>query len=248
MSTIPWHMRCVFQELPEPNRAYLVGVYAFLIWNNLCDLVYQTDTYRKLPESDSSSFRYTRSRGYQTTTRHALLGSGSSWKTHLWCGLSANLECRSERCCTHLAANAGPKKVAKNRHLGTIPQISNLSGYIFATKACIDNQKKLVKQQYLLYMSTQYGELRPSSGWDCFVSLGGTPVNFNGFRVLAALLYGTLVVGISQTVALNRGCHLYSAGRPSRWAFAHISSKCIFCFGSFAGKKNIIFGYKLGVC
>jgi len=26
----------------------------------------------------------------------------------------------------------------------------------------------------------------------------GTPANFNGFRVLAALLYGTLVVGASQ--------------------------------------------------
>jgi len=28
----------------------------------------------------------------------------------------------------------------------------------------------------------------------------GTPVNFNGFRDLAALLHGTLVVGISQTL------------------------------------------------
>jgi len=36
-------------------------------------------------------------------------------------------------------------------------------GYIFATKACIDNRKKLVKQQYLLHMSLQYGELRPTS-------------------------------------------------------------------------------------
>jgi len=36
---------------------------------------------------------------------------------------SANLECRSEMCCTRLAANAGPKKVAKNRHLGTIAQL-----------------------------------------------------------------------------------------------------------------------------
>ena len=52
----------------------------------------------------------------------------------------------------------------------------------------------------------------------------GTPGNFNGFRVLAALLHGTLVVGICQTAALNRGRHLYSAGRPSRWALAHISS------------------------
>ena len=52
----------------------------------------------------------------------------------------------------------------------------------------------------------------------------GTPANFNGFRVLAALLHGTLVVGVSQTAALNRGRHLYSAGRPTRWALAHISS------------------------
>jgi len=28
----------------------------------------------------------------------------------------------------------------------------------------------------------------------------GTPANFNGFRVLAALLHGTLVVGVSQTL------------------------------------------------
>jgi len=45
----------------------------------------------------------------------------------------------------------------------------------------------------------------------------GTRANFNGFRILAALLH-------SQTAALNRGRHLYSAGRPSRWALAHISS------------------------
>jgi len=28
----------------------------------------------------------------------------------------------------------------------------------------------------------------------------GTPANFNGFRVLAALLYGSQVVGVSQTL------------------------------------------------
>ena len=47
---------------------------------------------------------------------------------------------------------------------------------------------------------------------------------FLSFRVLAALLNGTLVVGVSQTAALNRGRHLYSAEWPSRWALAHISS------------------------
>jgi len=50
----------------------------------------------------------------------------------------------------------------------------------------------------------------------------GTPANFNGFRVLAALLYGTLIVGVSQTAVLNRGRHLCSTGRPSRLALAHI--------------------------
>ena len=78
---------------------------------------------------------------------------------------------------------------------------TTLSGHIFATKACIDNRKKIIKQQYLLHIYPQYGELRPTSGWDRFVSLG-TPANFNGFRILASLLHGTLVlvVGVSQTL------------------------------------------------
>jgi len=48
----------------------------------------------------------------------------------------------------------------------------------------------------------------------------GTPANFNGFRFLVAFLHGTLVVGVSQT--LRRSTHLYSTGRPSRRALAHI--------------------------
>jgi len=43
--------------------------------------------------------------------------------------------------------------------------------YIFATKACIDNRKKLVKQQYLLQMLPQYGELQPTNCSDRLVSL-----------------------------------------------------------------------------
>ena len=41
---------------------------------------------------------------------------------YTWSGLSANLECRSEMCCTRLAENTGRKKIVKNRHLGTIAQ------------------------------------------------------------------------------------------------------------------------------
>jgi len=101
-----------------------------------------------------------------------------------------------------------------NRHLGTIPQLCRAISSQLRHVSTIG--KKLVKQQYLLYMSPQYGEVRPTSGCDRFVSLGH-PGNFNGFRVSAALLHGTLVVGIIQTAALNRGRHLYSAGWPSRW-------------------------------
>ena len=54
-----------------------------------------------------------------------------------------------------------------------------------------------------------------------------TPANFNGFRVLAALLHGTIVMGVSQTLRRwieGATYRAYSAGRPSRWTLAHISS------------------------
>ena len=52
----------------------------------------------------------------------------------------------------------------------------------------------------------------------------GTPANFNGFRVLAALMHGTLVVGVSQTLRRWTEGATYNrqgARRPSRWALAH---------------------------
>ena len=72
-----------------------------------------------------------------------------------WCGLSANLECRSEMCCARLAGNTGRKQSPKSslsaHHRTTV------SGYIFATKARrIDSRKKILKQQYLPHMSLQY--------------------------------------------------------------------------------------------
>ena len=69
----------------------------------------------------------------------------------------------------------------------------------------------------------------------------GTPGNFNWFRVLAAFLHGTLVVGVSQTAALNRGRHLYSAGRPSRWALVHISILRII-LGCFENRAPVYYG------
>jgi len=109
------------------------------------------------------------------------------------------------------------QKSRQNRYLGTIPQLCRAS-YIFATEAYIDNRKKNSLSSSTSctcpHNMVNFGRLAAE-----IVSLvWGTPGNFNGFRILAALLHGTLVVGLSQTVALNRGRHLYLAGRPSRWA------------------------------
>ena len=56
----------------------------------------------------------------------------------------------------------------------------------------------------------------------------GIPANFNRFRVLAELVHGTLVVGVSQT--LRRWTEgATSAGRPSRLALVHILVRNLFC-------------------
>jgi len=56
------------------------------------------------------------------------------------CGLSANLECRFEICCTRFAENTGRKDRQKLAIWASSHNI--LSGCVFATKACIDNRKK----------------------------------------------------------------------------------------------------------
>jgi len=131
-------------------------------------------------------------------------------------------------CCTRLAANSGPKKVAKNRHLGTIPQLCRAISSQLRHVSTIG--KKLLSSNMSPTCPHNMVNFGPLAAEILSLVLG-TPGNFNAFRVLTALLHGTLVVGVSQTAALKRGRHLYSAGRPSRWALAHISS--CFCFTNF---------------
>ena len=64
------------------------------------------------------------------------------------------------------AARGSMKKKQNSKITNNSPSAhrrTTLSGCIFATKACIDNRKK-ARQQYLLHMSAQYGELRPTNG------------------------------------------------------------------------------------
>ena len=115
---------------------------------------------------------------------------------------------------TQLTENTGCKTDAKNSHLGTIAQLCRAISSQLRHMSTIG--KKLVKQHYLLHMSSQYGEVRQTSGWGRSASLGH-PCKFNGIRILAALLHGTRVIGVSQT--LRRWTkRSISAGRSSCWA------------------------------
>jgi len=111
----------------------------------------------------------------------------------VWKYGSAYLGCRSETCCTRLAANTGRKNSPFCHHR------TNLSGCIFAAKACIDNRKKLQNTDTYStcpHNMVNFGILTAETCWRVW----GTPANFNGFRVLAALLHGTIVLGVSQTL------------------------------------------------
>jgi len=77
-----------------------------------------------------------------------------------------------------------------------------LSGYIFATKARIDNWKKNLLSSNMSatchHNMANFGKL--AAEIDQVVR--GTPANFNGFRVftLGSVTARNLVVGVSQTL------------------------------------------------
>jgi len=76
---------------------------------------------------------------------------------------------------------------------------TTLSGYIFATKARIDNRKNLLSSNIsptCPYNMVNFGPLAA----EIVTLVWGTPAYFNGFRILAALLHGTRVVGVRQSL------------------------------------------------
>ena len=134
-------------------------------------------------------------------------------------------------CCARLAGNAGHKKIAINGHHRT-----NVSGYIFATKARIDNRNKIVKQQCLPHMFLQYGELLPTSGWDLLACLRH-PCKFQRILRLGSVTgrhsSSDLSVMQSNFAALNRGRHLYVGWQ---WRNFFISYLCQLFFRHVVGQ------------
>jgi len=112
---------------------------------------------------------------------------------------------------------------------------TNLSGYFFATKAHIDNRKNSLSSNIFstcTYNMVNFGLL--AAEIVSFSLVWGSPANFNGFRVLAALLHGTPVLpsaklcGVEQrappilgraAITLGIGAHFYfNLHLPSVWA------------------------------
>ena len=96
-------------------------------------------------------------------------------------------------CCTWLAGNAGRKKSPKIRRPDTIAEHCRAISSQLRLTSTIG--KKLLNSTCPHNMVN----FRPlpaeivSLVWD-------TTASFNGFRVLAPLLHGTVVVGVSQTL------------------------------------------------
>jgi len=109
---------------------------------------------------------------------------------------------------------------AKNRYFGTIAQLCRaVSSQLRYLSTIGKNLLNIDTSSTCPHNIVNFGLLTAEIRWRVWV----TPSNFNDFRVLAALLHGTLVVQRQPNfAALNRGRHVYSAGRPSRCALAHI--------------------------
>ena len=95
-----------------------------------------------------------------------------------------------------------------------------MSGYIFAIKARIDNREENLLSTNISFtcprnmvnLARRLIEIHPV--------VWGTPITFNGFRVLAALHARHSSIGRQHTLrrCMKRWRHLYSAVRPSRRA------------------------------
>ena len=89
------------------------------------------------------------------------------------------------------------EKSTKIRHLGTIAQlcgtISSQLRHVSTTEKNLLNSNTSPTCPHNI---VNFGPLAAEIG----LPVWGTPANFNRCRVLAALLHGTLVVGVSQTL------------------------------------------------
>jgi len=93
--------------------------------------------------------------------------------------------------------NTGRKNDAKNRYLGTMAQLyltisSQLKHISTIGKKLLNNNISSTCPHSMANVGLLTAEIG--------LPVWGTPAHFNGFRVSAALLHGTLVMDVSQTL------------------------------------------------
>ena len=98
-------------------------------------------------------------------------------------------------CRMRLAENTGPKKSPKIRHLGAIAHICRAVSLQLRHVSTIE--KKILSSNVSPTCPPNMEKFDPLAA-EIGSVVWSTPPNVNGFRVLAALLHGTLVVGVSQ--------------------------------------------------
>jgi len=100
-------------------------------------------------------------------------------------------------CCMWLAENTGCKNSPKIRHLCTIARLCRaISSQLRHVSAIGKNLLNTNTSSTCPHNMVNFGLLTAEICWRVW----GTPAHFNGFRVFAALVHGTLVVGVSQTL------------------------------------------------
>jgi len=131
---------------------------------------------------------------------------------HTWCGLSAKLECRYEMCCTRLdeIQDAKIRQKSPSHNFVGLPlqrrHISTIGKNFLNSNTSSTFPHNMVN----------FGPLTAEIGL-------GHPCKFQRVSRLGSVTTRHSSSGRQpKFAALNRVCRLYSAGRPSRWALAHI--------------------------
>jgi len=115
---------------------------------------------------------------------------------HIVCPI-ANLELRSEMCCTRLAGNTG----RKNRQIFAVfaPSYNFVELYLRNISMYLKSEKYLPNSNISSTCShnmVNFGPLAAENDWRVWA----TPANFNGFRVLASLLQRRRLTEVNQTL------------------------------------------------
>jgi len=116
---------------------------------------------------------------------------------------------------------------AKNRHFGTISQlyraVSSKLRHVY--RQWEKNLLNVHTSSTCTHYMVNFGLLTAEICW----LVWGTPTNIKRVSRLGSVTARHSSSGRQpNSAALNRGRHLYSAGRPSRWALAHVLVLLIF--------------------